>query len=86
MGPYAEVDYNFNLISTPESTPTHGNPMPESTLALCQSRLYPPVGDFGFGLWMVPTGAGVQMPANITLAQQYLQHLQLCIFCLIFMS
>jgi hypothetical protein len=27
-----------------------GNPMPESTLTLCQSRLYPPVRDFGFGL------------------------------------
>ncbi len=24
--------------------------MPESTLTLCQSRLYPPVRDFGFGL------------------------------------
>jgi hypothetical protein len=28
-----------------------GNPMPESTLTLCQSRLYPPVRDLGFGLW-----------------------------------
>ena len=27
-----------------------GNPMPESTLTLRQSRLYPPVRDFGFGL------------------------------------
>ncbi len=27
-----------------------GNPMPDSTLILCQSRLYPPVRDFGFGL------------------------------------
>ncbi len=26
------------------------NPMLYSTLTLCQSRLYPPVGDFGFGL------------------------------------
>ena len=26
-----------------------GNPMPESTLILCQSRLYPPVRDLGFG-------------------------------------
>jgi hypothetical protein len=25
--------------------------MPESTLTLCQSRLYPPVRDLGFGLW-----------------------------------
>ncbi len=29
---------------------TMGNPMPESTLTLCQSRLYLPVRDFGFGL------------------------------------
>ncbi len=33
--PYARVDLN---------------PMPESTLTLCQSRLYPPVMNFGFGL------------------------------------
>jgi hypothetical protein len=31
-----------------------GSPMPESTLALCQSRLYPPVRDFGFGLGAIP--------------------------------
>jgi hypothetical protein len=41
-------------MSTPESTGTNtftmGNPMPGSTLALCQSRLYPPVRNFGFGL------------------------------------
>jgi hypothetical protein len=29
----------------------HGQPLPESTLALCQSRLHPPVRDLGFGLW-----------------------------------
>ncbi len=29
---------------------TMGNPLPESTLTLCQSRLYPTVRDFGFGL------------------------------------
>ncbi len=29
-----------------------GNPLPESTLTLCQSRLHPPVKDFGFGLWL----------------------------------
>ncbi len=33
------------------NTFTLGNPMPESTLTLCQSRLYPPVRNFGFGLW-----------------------------------
>jgi hypothetical protein len=32
------------------NTFTMGNPMPESTLTLFQSRLYPPVRDFGFGL------------------------------------
>ncbi len=36
-------------MSTPESTPNHvrwesGNPMPESTLTLCQRRLYPQPG------------------------------------------
>jgi hypothetical protein len=33
------------------NTFTMGNPMPDSTLILCQSRLYPPVRDFGFGLF-----------------------------------
>jgi len=40
-------------MSTVESTPntyTMGNLMSESTLTLSQSRLYPPVRDFGFGL------------------------------------
>ncbi len=32
------------------NTLTMGNPMPESTLTLCQSRLYPPVREFGFSL------------------------------------
>ncbi len=32
------------------NTFTMGNPMPESTLTLCRSRLYSPVRDFGFGL------------------------------------
>ncbi len=32
------------------NTFTLGNPMPESTLTLCQIRLYPPVRDFGFSL------------------------------------
>jgi hypothetical protein len=37
MSMHSRVDSN---------TFTMGNPMPESTLTLCQSRLYPPVGDF----------------------------------------
>jgi hypothetical protein len=32
------------------NTFTMGNPLPESTLTLRQSRLYPLVTDFGFGL------------------------------------
>ncbi len=55
MGP--GVDYN--LILCPLQSRTMGgqpyatvdlNPMPESTLTLCQSRLFPLASDFGFGL------------------------------------
>jgi hypothetical protein len=35
--PYSRFDSNAFTV---------GNPMPESTLILCQSRLYPPVRDF----------------------------------------
>ncbi len=48
MVPYAGVDYNLTLC--PLRTFTMGNPMTESTLTQCQSRLYPPVPDFGFDL------------------------------------
>ncbi len=41
---YAGVD------SRVDSNTFMGNPMPESTLSLCQSRLSPPVRDFGFSL------------------------------------
>ncbi len=51
---YAGVDY---CITSPYvhsrvdyDTFTMGNPMPESTLTLCRSKLYPAVRDFGFGL------------------------------------
>jgi hypothetical protein len=47
--PYAGVDYNLTLMSSPESTPTH---LPRATL--CQSRLYPQVKDFGFSLRSSP--------------------------------
>jgi hypothetical protein len=40
MEPYAGVDYNLTFGS---NTLTMGNPMPESTLTLCQSQLYFPV-------------------------------------------
>ncbi len=37
------------------NTFTMGNPMPaESTVTLCQSRLYTQVRDFWFGLWILP--------------------------------
>ncbi len=51
-GPYAGVDYNSPYVHSRvnSNTFTMGNPMPESILTLCQSRLYPPVRDFGFGL------------------------------------
>jgi hypothetical protein len=47
MGPYAGVDYNLTLC--PLRSQLHGTHLPlgnpglESTLTLCQSRLYPPV-------------------------------------------
>jgi hypothetical protein len=37
------------------NTFTKGNPMPESTLTQCQSRLCPPVKDFGW-IWPVDFG------------------------------
>jgi hypothetical protein len=55
--PYPGVDYNLTLCPL-QSRLKHiyrghqwGNSMPESTLTLCQSRLYTPVRDFKFGLW-----------------------------------
>jgi hypothetical protein len=36
--------------SVDSTTFTMDNPMPESILTLCQSRRFPPVRDFGFGL------------------------------------
>jgi hypothetical protein len=49
-GPYARVDFNLTLCPlqrVDSNTFTMGNPMPEATLTLCQSRLYPPVRDLG---------------------------------------
>ncbi len=55
MGPYDGVDYS--LTNSPyvhsrvdSNTFTMDNPMPESTLTLCQVPFYPTVRDFGFGL------------------------------------
>jgi hypothetical protein len=60
MGPYAGVDFNFTLspLTSRLQHIYHGqlyarvdlNPTPESTLTLYQSRLYPQVRDFVFGL------------------------------------
>ncbi len=50
---YAGVDYNLTLCPlyrVDSNTFIMGNPVPESTLSQCQSRLYPPVRVFGFGL------------------------------------
>jgi hypothetical protein len=45
----------FHSRVNDSNTFTMGNTMPESTLTLCQSRLYPLVRDFGFGLWFQET-------------------------------
>ncbi len=54
MGPYAEVDYNLTscpLLSRLQHIYSiMDDPMPESTLTLCQSRLFPLVRDF----WIWP--------------------------------
>ncbi len=45
-----------------------GNHMPESTLTLCQSRLYPPVRVFGFGLcthWLDPETSSPRIWAHV---------------------
>ncbi len=44
---YSRVDSHPNTFTY---TSVDLNPMPESTLTLWQSRLYPPVTYFGFGL------------------------------------
>ncbi len=46
MGPYAGVDYNLTLYPL-RSRLQH---IYNRQATLCQSRLYPPVRDFGFGL------------------------------------
>ncbi len=49
MGPYAVVDYiisPFVDAKVNSNTFIMGNPMPESTLTLCQIRLYLPVRDY----------------------------------------
>jgi hypothetical protein len=54
MGPYAGVDCNLSYVHSRVdfNTFTMGNPMPESTLTLCQSRLHSQSGalDLASGL------------------------------------
>jgi hypothetical protein len=54
MGPYIpELTINSTYVHysrVGSNTFTVGNPMPESTLTLCHSQLYPPVRDFRFSL------------------------------------
>jgi hypothetical protein len=52
MGPFAGVDYNLTLCPLQRRLLHiyHGQPMPESTLTLCQSCLHPP----SQGLWIWP--------------------------------
>ncbi len=52
MGPYAVVDYKLTLCRRQSRLQHiyHGQLYARSTLTLCQSRLYPPVRDLGFGL------------------------------------
>ncbi len=54
MVPYTEVDYKTSSLyvqsCVDSKTFRMEYPMPESTLTLCQSRLYPPVRDF----WILP--------------------------------
>jgi hypothetical protein len=57
MGPYAGVDYNLTLCPL-QSRIQHiyhgiGQPYARVDLYLYQSRLYPPVRDFGFGLRII---------------------------------
>jgi hypothetical protein len=50
MGPYAVADYTTSTYvdaRVDSNIFTIGNPMPGSTLTLCQSRLYPLVRDLG---------------------------------------
>jgi hypothetical protein len=71
MGPYAGADYNLTpfVHSTVDSTTfTMDNPMPESTLTLCQIRLYATVPDYGFGLRIQSRSAvSCQLPMHADL-------------------
>jgi hypothetical protein len=57
MGPYAGVDPRYVHSRVDANTFTMGNPMPESTLTLCQSRLYP-----HSGILDLASGSGSVLP------------------------
>ncbi len=60
MEPYAGVDYNLALCPLQSRLQNIYREQPslsESTLTLCQSRLYPPVRDFGFCLCCLGRGS-----------------------------
>jgi hypothetical protein len=65
MGPYAVDDYNLTLCQlqyrVDSNTFTLGNPMPESTLILRQSRLYPP----SQVLWIWPLATHLSLKNHI---------------------
>jgi hypothetical protein len=50
---------------------TMGNPMPESTLTLCQRRLYPPVRDFGLASGAKHTQYSSRMPQEARRPRRY---------------
>ncbi len=62
MGPYAGVDYNLTLC--PLQSDSHTCTMGNHLATLCQSRLYPPVRDLGFGLCTPGGGGGCEPSQN----------------------
>jgi hypothetical protein len=48
--PELTITSTYVLSTDDSNTFTMGNPMPESTLTLCQNQFYPPFRVFGFGL------------------------------------
>jgi hypothetical protein len=80
--PMPELTINSHCVHSRlgSNTFTMGNPMPESTLTLCQSRLYPPVSDCGFGLCLREdrTGLTVKDLRNKMIRRGGWQGLSLC--------
>jgi hypothetical protein len=57
-----------DFMSTPESNPTQ---LPEFTLNLCQSQLYPPVRDFVFGLGRHVARTNTRITLTMTKSMQF---------------